>query len=298
MYLIVDSNYLFHRTRHALHDVSLSNEYIRTEIIYGFLRLLLKISSRLAVDHWAFVWDSKISWRENQYPNYKANRKKLKQQQFLKMTDEEREIHKIQFKQAEDLKWQILPNLGFKNNFHQAGAEGDDLIASIIINNPKKTFIILATDKDLYQLLSDNVLIFNGHTEKIITVQSFIKRYNIPPSSWSLAKAIGGCNTDGVEGIKGCADPAKSEKSRALTYIRREMKHGTIFDRIESDMGQQIIERNKYLVCLPHQNTMDIKLRPHSLFAGDFIKVFEQYDFQSFLKRSEFREWEYTFNLI
>lgn len=298
MHLIVDSNYLFHRTRHALHDVSLSNDYVRTEVIFGFLKLLLKISSRTHADQWSFVWDSKLSWREKEYPEYKENRKKLKQQQLLEMTDEEKEINKIQFKQADDLKWQILPRLGFKNNFHQAGAEGDDLIASIIKNYPDKFFIIVATDKDLYQLLSERVMIFNGHTEEIITLDTFIKQYNIPPSSWSLAKAIGGCVTDNVKGIKGCADPSKSEKSRALAYVRRQMKYGVVFDRIESDIGQQIIERNKSLVCLPHENTLDIKLQTHSLFAGDFIKIFEEYDFQSFLKRSEFRDWEYTFNLI
>lgn len=298
MHLIIDSNYLFHRTRHALHDVSLSNEYVRTEIIYGFLKLLLKISGRTHADQWSFVWDSKLSWREKEYPEYKAERKKLKKQQFLEMTEEEKEINKIQFKQADDLKWQILPRLGFINNFHQAGAEGDDLIASIVKNYPNKFFIIVATDKDLYQLLSEHVMIFNGHTEKIITLGSFTKQYNITPEQWGLAKAIAGCDTDEVKGIKGCADPGKSETSRVFSYLNRKMKHGVIYDRIESDMGKQIIERNKKLVILPHRNTMNIELKPHSLFVGDFIKIFEEYGFQSFLRPSDFRDWEYTFNLI
>lgn len=298
MHLIVDSNYLFHRSRHALRDTSLSNEFVRTEIIFGFLHSLLSISRRYVIDGWSFVWDSSIPWRESEYPQYKAGRKALKAQQSREMSTEELELNKIQFKQMNEIRWSVLPKLGFKNNFFQRGAEGDDLIAQIVKQYPEKDFLIVATDKDLYQLLTANVSIYNGHKDKVLTYSDFIKKYDITPEEWGMAKCIGGCATDEVGGIKGCSDPGRSDKSRSLEYLRGKITKGAIYDRITSPEGQKIIDRNKDLVILPHRNTQPIELNPHSLFAKDFISVFGEYSFFSFLKAENFREWEYTFHLI
>lgn len=298
MHLIIDANYLFHRSRHALKDVSLSNEFIRTEIIYGFLKTLLYFSKRFIADEWTFVWDSSIPWREEEYPPYKRERNRTKAQNYYEMSQEDVEIYKIQFAQLKMLKWKILPGLGFINSFKQTGAEGDDLIAMITKSYPDKDFLILATDKDLYQLLTHNVSILNGHTEKIITKSNLIRKYGITPEQWGMAKCIGGCTTDEVKGITGCADPGRSEVSKAIKYLKGELTKGKIFDRIRSKEGQEIIERNKNLILLPHKNTKKIKLEQHSLFVKDFQKMFEKMEFYSFLKHSNFREWEYTFNLI
>lgn len=297
MHLIVDSNYLFHRSRHALKDVSLSSEYIRTEIIYGVLKTLLSISKRFVIDEWSFVWDSKILWRDDEYPSYKAKRKAKRRQEAKEMTEEEAEIQKLQFQQLRDLRWDVIPGLGFKNNFQQTGAEGDDLIAKIIESHPEKEFLIFASDKDLYQLLFPSVSIFSG-SGKVMDSKSLMKQYGVTAKQWGLGKAIGGCATDEVEGIKGCADPGKSEKSKALKYIKGELTGGVIFDRITSDEGKAIIERNKKLVILPHRNTGEVKLTPHSLYAKNFMKVFGELEFYSFTRATNFREWEDIFHLV
>lgn len=298
MHLIVDSNYLCHKTRHGMHDVELTNENINVEVIFGFLGTLLKVSKRFNIDDWSFVWDSKKSWREKEYPKYKSFRKEMREKNIKEMTAEEVEINNIQYKQFDVLRFEVLPALGFVNNFFQIGIEGDDLIAMITMSYPNKEFLIMSTDKDLYQLITKNVSTYSEHTKKITDYKTFVDTYGIEPEQWGLAKCIGGCDTDSVPGISGCGDPAKSEKSRALTYIKGEMKRGVIYKRIISDEGQEIIERNKKLVVLPHEKTRQLVLRKRTLFAKDFIATFERYNFMSFLRSASFRDWEYSFNLM
>lgn len=293
MKLIIDCPYVCHKVRHGMKGVELTSESIDVEVIFGFLKQLLMICKRFQnLDDHIFCWDSRKSARLKVYPEYKANRKKEEQ------TESEKEFDRKTLDQFNVIRQELLPMMGFVNNFIQTKMESDDVIASIIQNNPDMEFMLITSDQDLYQLLRHNVRIYSLHTRQIMYFEKFVEIYGIFPSKWAMAKAIGGCDTDNVQGIKGVSDPAKSKKSLALAYLRGELKKTTkAYKRIESEEGKEIIRKNLPLVSLPYEGTKVFPIRKQSLWRKDFRDAFENFEFYSFLKEGAFREWEVIMGL-
>ena len=93
---------------------------------------------------------------------------------------------------------------------------------------------------------------------------------------WVKAKAIGGCDSDNVKGIYGVADPAKSNSSKAVEYIKGTLTKGKIYDKIVSEEGQNTIMRNMSLVFLPYQggHRINLDVKEDVLYARDFRDLF------------------------
>lgn len=294
MNLILDCPYICHKVRHGMKGIDLTHDSLHVEVIFGFLKQLLMICKRFRnVDNYVFCWDSIGSKRREIYPEYKAKRIKNK----VEKTEEEKKFDKITMNQFRELQRHVIPKMGFVNNFIQHKFESDDIIASIILDNPDDEWLLITSDQDMYQLLWTNLKIYSLHTRSIMDEQKFFEKFNIKSQQWAMAKAIGGCATDEVEGIKGVSDPAKSNKSLALAYIRGDLKKGKAYDRIKSTEGQRIIKRNLPLVLLPFIGTRKFDIKRSSLWRKDFRDTFESYDFRSMLKESEFNVWEMMLNL-
>lgn len=278
-----------------MHGIDLTHETLHVEVIFGFLKQLLMICKRFRnVDNHIFCWDSITYKRREIYPEYKLKRTKSKDER----TEEEKEFDKKTMNQFREIQRHVIPKMGFVNNFIQHKFESDDIIASIILNDPDKEWLLITSDQDMYQLLWTNLKIYSLHTRKIMDEEKFIEKFSIKPQQWAMAKAIGGCDTDEVVGIKGVSDPAKSDKSLALAYIRGDLKKGgKVYNRIKSAEGQRIIKRNLPLVLLPFKGTKKFDIKRSSLWRKDFRDTFESYDFRSMLKESEFRVWETMLNL-
>lgn len=291
MLLILDANFLAHRSKHAMKNQGLSHERQKTEVIFNFMQGLYMLAERFQPRVWAFTWDSRKNYRKKIYPEYKAGRHSSEK------TQEEIDLDKVAYPQFTRLRRDIIPNLGFQNNFIQTGYEGDDIIASIVLDY-KKQFgpaMIAASDQDLFQLLAWADM-YNPITKKIKTSDSFVDEYNILPSMWGHVKAIAGCgggknkSGDNVQGIEGVGELT------AIKWLTKTLKSTTkAYKNI--DAGDDIIERNKPVVMLPFKGTETFKLKEHNLYSRDFMNVFEKLGFKSYMKAEIFREWEEHFKL-
>jgi 5'-3' exonuclease len=187
--------------------------------------------------------------------------------------------------------------MGFKNNFLQAEYEADDLLGWWVnkLFHIKRKLIMVTTDNDMFQCL-DKCVIWFPTKKKYFSEKDLIKKYGIKANQWTFAKAIGGCSGDGIEGIKGVGDPKKAS-SKALKYIRGEIKKGTIYDRIESKEGENIIERNLKLVSIPYKPELLKRMikRRNKFTRRKFIKIFDQFHFSSFLEKEKFERWKEAF---
>jgi DNA polymerase-1 len=259
-----------------------------TGIIYGFLRKTIKFAERFNTRHVYFCWDHPTNFRKDAYPLYKFNRIKASPEDLL--DKKERDT------QAKELRHDTLKAMGFMNHLQQRGYEGDDMLAALakILNG--KHIIMVTADADMYQCL-DLCDIVNPTTGKIMTRKIFEEKYKVHPSQWPICKSIGGCFGDNVIGIKGAADPAKSEKSKAIRYVRGELSNGIIYDRIESEEGKQIIKRNLPIVTCPYkpEDMKTIILRRNKCTKRKFIDVFSRYNFRSMLETKHFDKWEKIF---
>lgn len=264
-----------------------------TGIKYGFFKRLIDYAEKFKTNDFIFCCDDKHSFRRDIYPEYKAQRIKKKNDKKSELEIEQRNSY---LRQIEDLKV-VIPQLGFCNIFQQKGFEADDLIAYWVQKLKGENIILITTDTDMYQCL-DNCCIWQPFLKKIVDSKYFKNRYNIEVKDWARAKAIGGCSTDEVEGIAGASDP-KNPESKALSYIRGELKKGLVLDRIKSKEGKAIIKRNLKLVSLPYQEKRLKRMfkRKNQFDRKSFIRIFDTNRFISFLDYKEFKRWEIAFGI-
>jgi len=283
---VVDCNNIAHIAAHSIPLLS-SKEHL-TNVIFGFLNSIFNIQKRFNPDRIVFCWDSKKSFRKMIYPGYKSKRHDDK-------TDEEKECLHIIYEQFTELRKIVLPGLGFKNIFMSPGYEADDLIADIVKNNKSVCFTIISTDQDLYQLLEKRVICSNPITKKALTRSLFIEKYGIKPEQWGAIKAIGGCGSDNVIGIKGVGEKT------AIKYLNNLLpKKSKAYKTITSKEGDLTIKTNFPLVNLPFKGTQklnaELVVQP-DLLKRDFTKIFNNYSFESFLKPVNLDQWVQVFDL-
>jgi len=267
--LLIDSNYLCYRAK--MTTGHLQYHGVGTGVMFGFFNQLLTISQHTKPDQIIFFWDSRKNLRKEILPTYKAKRRD-------EQSPEEIAEWNLAFREFNNLRKYILPQIGFNNNFFQRGYESDDLIAQYVFNKGRDEDIIIATgDDDLLQLLNGNTSIYNPAKELTVTKKDFIKKWSIQPYEWAYVKQIAGCKSDNVPGIPGVGE------KKAIQYIKGEMKETTkTFQKIKD--GKELIEFNRQLVVLPFVDTMNPvdRLVKNKFKMIDFLRFAREYGMHSF----------------
>jgi DNA polymerase-1 len=283
--IILDSNAVCHKAKHSME--SLSYEEKKVGIIFGYFVQMLKLAKDHKSNQFAHTWDSKSSNRLKLFPAYKEKRR-----MGVDKTEEEIEYDGLAYEQFDMIRDEIIPAMGFKNNFHYPGFEGDDLIASIIDNSGEEQELVMVTgDEDMFQCLCDGVVM--QRKKGVYTHKDFMKEYGIPAYKWAEVKAIAGCSTDEVPGIRGVGEKT------AIKYLLNMLKPTTkAFTDITSQAGKEIIARNRKLVTLPFKNTPDLILQKDTKLSLDaFCDVCNKYSFQHLLKKENLSQWKRYLNL-
>ena len=249
-WLVLDCSYLCHRSFHTTGNLSFND--VKVGVIFGFLRDIGTLTGYHDTDNIAFCFDSKKSKRQKIYKPYKQ----VRREKYEVMDEDEAKIWREMKNQINLLRTQYLPAMGFKNIFVQKGHEADDLIATICRNNTQRDnieVVIVASDHDLYQLLSPSVKMWDPNKKKFYGYDNFMVQYGIEPEQWSDVKAYAGCSSDGVAGIAGVGE------ATAVKYLRGEVnpKH-KVYRKLVN--GKDVYNRNVPLVKLPFKGTKDIEL--------------------------------------
>ena len=278
--LVIDCNNLCYSAFFTFGE--LSHEEKKTGVIFGFLQRILFLADKFDTNQFVFCWDSRKNYRKLIYPEYKANRRK-------DLTEQEEIDYTLAFKQFDTLREKVLPGLGFGNVFQQNGYEADDLIAEAVLHTDGE-FIVVSTDKDLYQLLH-KCDIYNQRTKKIITHKDFHKLYDIHCSDWVRIKSLMGDSGDNIPGILGVGIV------KATQHIKNELSEGKIKDRILSEESIELTLRNLKLVELPYHGIKKVKMimKEDDFNREKFIDVFVDYGFESFLKKDSLDKWQTSF---
>lgn len=269
--LILDCCYLCHRAFHSMGQ--LSHHDIKTGVIYGFMRDVRQWCSRFATRRIVFAFDLGAPLRKKQFPGYKEKRHlPSTNPEYIRAKRElERQMHL--------LRTRYLPMCGWRNIFAAEGYEGDDIIARVVLDGiGEDPAIIISADTDLYQLLDwGDVRILRPAQGEIVTVGIFRKRYGIMPESWAEVKAIAGCSSDEIPGIKGVGEKT------AIKWIRNELKLGSkAADAIEN--GDKIIQRNFDLVRLPYVGTPPCIVEPDEMSLRGWREMCRELGFDSLMR--------------
>ena len=164
-YLIIDTQHLFMRAIH----VTKGDPYMRGSLAIHIMLMSIWQSWRtFDADHVVLCLESKTrdNWRKKIDERYKANRALARDAQ----TPKEKEDGDILFTILNG----FLDFVRDKTNMTVLQcpiAEADDLIARFMYLHPNDEHILPSSDKDFYQLLSDNIVQFNGITKTIFSTE-------------------------------------------------------------------------------------------------------------------------------
>jgi DNA polymerase-1 len=161
--------------------------------VLGFCNMLWKLLRDMPEDnrptHLAIIFDkSEITFRNKLYPDYTAHRPPAPDDlipQFSLIRDAVRAFD--------------LPCL------EQIGFEADDLIATYarLATERGATTTIVSSDKDLMQLVTDKVVMFDTMKDRRIGIPEVIEKFGVPPEKVVEVQALAGDSTDNVPGVPG-----------------------------------------------------------------------------------------------
>lgn len=253
----------------------LSFEGSATGIVYGFLKEIEVLKEFHRCGNILFCWDVGQKIRKTICPTYQKNRHK-------DYTEEE-EAFEIDFRfQMKRLRKEYLPLIGYKNIFWQNTYESDDIIASLCQNiDEGDEYIIISADHDLYQLLSGNVSMYSPSGNKRTTLQSFKQEYGIKPAEWPLVKALAGCSSDKVEGIKGVGEKT------AIKFLTGQLKETTKAYKSLVDNKEKVLERNLPIVKLPFEGTWIFEIQKDELSEEGYNEVIDKLGMSSLRKEKK-----------
>jgi DNA polymerase I len=276
-WLIFDCDFLCHRAFHAMGSLSHAGEM--TGVIYGFLRDLVHLREVHYTDRVVFAFDHGVSKRKQLLSTYKGNR--------LPRTEEEESLRGELRRQINLLKRRYLPDLGFRNVFYEDGYEADDVIASVCRNSLPKgdVAIVVSADKDLYQLLEkDRVIVWDVIKKRPYTEEKFRKEYGVAPAVWKQVKAIAGCNSDCVPGVRGVGD--KTAAKFLAGNLPASRKTAQAISEFVLGGG---FKRNLPLVRLPFKGCPTFELREDEYSEKNWNALADRLGMVS-LKKSSRRE--------
>src|SRR5438105_5496628 len=192
LFLVDGSSYIF-RAYHALPPLNRKSDGLQVNAVLGFCNMLWKLLREMKPEqrptHLAVVFDkSERTFRTEFYPDYKAHRPDPPDDlipQFPMIREAVRAFD--------------IPCL------EQAGFEADDLIATYVREacEAGASAIIVASDKDLMQLVRDCVVMYDSRKDRQIGIPEVMEKFSVPPEKVVEVQALIGDSTDNVPGVPG-----------------------------------------------------------------------------------------------
>jgi len=185
--LVDGSNYVF-RAFYAIRDLTNSKGF-PTNAIYGFTTMLMKLRRDFNSQYLAVVFDLKgPTFRHESYKDYKANRKAIPEAlipQFSCIKDVIRAFS--------------IPIL------EQQGIEADDIIGTLARRYAGEGMkvIIVSGDKDMMQLVTDNIVMVDTMKEKTYDAAAVKERFGVGPEKVVEILGLMGDASDNIPGVPG-----------------------------------------------------------------------------------------------
>ena len=198
MLTLIDGNSLLFRAYYGVHSRLTRADGTPTGAVYGFFNMILPIlASAKPDDAFICVFDaSRITFRQDIYPDYKMNRTAtpadlIAQGQMIQSG---------------------LMSLGMPV-LCVPGVEADDVIATLARQNCTTTNAtrIITSDKDLMQLVSDCVFLYDGMKNREIRTDAVLEKFGVKPHQVIDVQSLMGDSSDNVPGVPGIGPKKAAE---------------------------------------------------------------------------------------
>jgi DNA polymerase-1 len=246
-FVLIDAHSIIYRSYFAFINNPLKNSKGEiTSGIFGFLNTLEKIKQNIGADYMGLAFDAPgKTFRDDVYEEYKATRPPTP-------ADLPFQVEKVR---------EICQHLGIPC-FEIRGYEADDVLATFAMKLKNQgTVYIVTSDKDLMQLVSDTIFIYDAYKDLIYDRKQVIKKFGVPPERIGEYLALTGDASDNIPGVPGIGP------KRAVDILNKyaDFEEALIKDkRITAHKEQANLSRK--LVMLEYRVPLDIN--PEDLAVG------------------------------
>jgi len=277
-YLVDGSGYIF-RAYYALPPLSRKSDGLPTGAVSGFCNMLFKLledsrsdDSKNKPTHFAVIFDSaRKNFRNEIYKDYKANRSEAPED----LVPQFEYIRKA-------VKAFNLPSI------EQINYEADDLIATYarqIINSGAKVTII-SSDKDLMQLVSKDIRLFDPMKSKVIGEKEVEEKFGVKPEQVIDVQSLAGDSSDNIPGVPGIGVKTAAELIRKYKNLDTLLKKT---EEISQKKRRETLTSNKKSALLSRKLvTLKEDVPVEEGIENFFIKDIEKDKLYNFLREMEF----------
>src|SRR5262244_2647486 len=275
VFLVDGSSYIF-RAYHALPPLNRKSDGLQVNAVLGFCNMLWKLLRDMKPEerptHLAVVFDkSERTFRTEMYAEYKANR--------TEPPDDLRPQFPLIREAVRAFDLPCLEQIGF---------EADDLIATYVRQacEAGASATIVASDKDLMQLVNDCVVMYDTMKDRRIGIPEVIEKFGVPPQKMIEVQALIGDSTDNVPGVPGIG--VKTAAQLIGEYGDLETLLARAGEIKQEKRRQALIENaerarlSKKLVTLDANVALEVPLAELAVHEPDYKRLI------AFLKAMEF----------
>ena len=283
--ILVDGNNILFRSYYATAysgTIMKNSKGFPTNALYGFINMINKIIKEENPSYMLVAFDKGKTFRHDKYDSYKAGRN---------ATPDEL---KQQFPEAK----KILEAMGIKH-FEIDNYEADDIIGTLAkVVDEEDQFIatIVSSDKDLLQLISDEVDVKLLKQSGFIrmTKEEFRNTYKVDPIRMIDLKALMGDASDNIPGVKGIGEKT------AINLLSKYESLDNLYKNIESVTGktkEKLIndKDNAYmsydLATIYRDVPLDFSLEDckyEGLKVAEYLNLLKEYEFNSLIRKIDY----------
>ena len=282
--ILVDGNNLLFRSYYATAytgNVMKNSKGFPTNALYGFILMMNKIVEEEKPKYIAVAFDIGKNFRVQKYETYKAGRNATPDELKMQMP----------------IAREILKAMGIKY-FELEPYEADDIIGTFakkVEEDPKFVATIISSDKDLLQLISDQVDVKLLKQKDYIRYNhdTFVKDWQFEPIRMIDFKALSGDSSDNIPGVKGIGEKT------AINLLTKYDTIEDIYDHIDEITGKLkeklVADKNgaftsKELATIYKEVPIDTDLKKLKYIGPNEEELYDMYkdlEFKSFIKKFE-----------
>ena len=278
--LLIDGNAIMHRAYHALPPFK-AEDGTPTNVVYGYLSMLNKVVVDFKPDYLISCFDTpKATFRNKIFKEYQSQRPKIDDDFIVQIP----------------LVKKALDEAGIER-MEKDGYEADDLIGTItrIFETNKFRVVILTGDKDIFQLITDNVFVAAPQLGlaniKIFDKSEVEKKLDVAPNQIIEYKALAGDPSDNYPGASGIGPKTASKLIHQFGTVENIY---TNIEKVESEKVKDVLKKEKDSVYLSKKlatimTDVEIDLNIDKLkfkgFNKKLIEFLTQYQMNTLIKR-------------
>ena len=275
VYLIDGSSYIY-RAFFAIAHLSNSKGF-PTNAIYVFTNMLLKILREKGAEYAAIAFDAPgPTFRHEAFGEYKANRPSMPEDLRVQVPHIKEVVSALR-----------LPVL------EKEGYEADDLIATLARKLEKEGMetVIVSGDKDLMQLVSSRVTMYDPMKDKTFQVPEVKERFGVSPDKVVEVMGLMGDTSDNIPGVPGIGPKTAGQLIEEFGSIEELLKNvGRVKNarvRASLDRHAEQARLSRELATLDSDASLDWALENLKIGEPDRKKlqeIFKEMEFSKLLK--------------